>query len=130
MLASGACAVGLVTVVWLLSIALRDVSIIDVAWGLGFVAIGWVCFAVGHGSHDRRLLLAVLVTRPMIAPALRTGSLPSATARGSSSVIARRVRVGSASASEPMKLLSALMQKPRPASSGVSSGVMSAAHAR
>ena len=62
MLASGACAVGLVTVVWLLSIALRDVSIIDVAWGLGFVVIGWVCFAVGHGSHDRRLLLAVLVS--------------------------------------------------------------------
>jgi steroid 5-alpha reductase family enzyme len=62
MLASGACAVGLVTVVWLLSIALRDVSIIDVAWGLGFVVIGWVCFTVGHGSHDRRLLLAVLVT--------------------------------------------------------------------
>jgi steroid 5-alpha reductase family enzyme len=62
MLAAGACAVGLVTVVWLLSIALHDVSIIDVAWGLGFVTIGWVCFALGHGNHDRRLLLAVLVT--------------------------------------------------------------------
>jgi steroid 5-alpha reductase family enzyme len=62
MLASGVCAVGLVTVVWLLSIALHDVSVIDVAWGLGFVAIGWVCFALGHGNHDRRLLLAVLVT--------------------------------------------------------------------
>ena len=62
MLASGACALGLVTLVWLLSIPLRDVSIIDVAWGLGFVAIGWVCFAVGHGDRDRRLLLAILVT--------------------------------------------------------------------
>jgi steroid 5-alpha reductase family enzyme len=62
MLASGVCALGLVTAVWLLSIIVRDVSSIDVAWGLGFVLIGWVCFAVGHGSHDRRLLLAVLVT--------------------------------------------------------------------
>jgi steroid 5-alpha reductase family enzyme len=62
MLASGACALGLVTAVWLLSIPLHDVSVIDVAWGLGFVVIGWVCFAVGHGDHDRRLLLAVLVT--------------------------------------------------------------------
>ena len=62
MLASGACALGLVTVVWLISIPLRDVSIIDVVWGLGFVVIGWVCFAVGHGNHDRRLLLAGLVS--------------------------------------------------------------------
>jgi steroid 5-alpha reductase family enzyme len=62
MIASGACALGLVTVVWLLSIPLRDVSIIDVVWGLGFVAIGWVCFALGHGNHDRRLLLALLVS--------------------------------------------------------------------
>jgi steroid 5-alpha reductase family enzyme len=62
MIASGACALGLVTLVWLVSIPLRDVSIIDVAWGLGFVVIGWVCFALGHGNHDRRLLLAILVT--------------------------------------------------------------------
>jgi steroid 5-alpha reductase family enzyme len=62
MIASGACALGLVTLVWLASIPLRDVSIIDVAWGLGFVAIAWVCFAVGHGDHDRRLLLAIFVT--------------------------------------------------------------------
>ncbi|HEY1775948.1 MAG TPA: DUF1295 domain-containing protein [Solirubrobacteraceae bacterium] len=62
MIASGACALGLVTVVWLLSIPLRDVSIIDVGWGLGFVVIGWVCFGLGHGDRDRRLLLAILVT--------------------------------------------------------------------
>src|ERR1700678_1166489 len=62
MLASGACALGLVIAVWLVSIPLRDVSIIDAAWGAGFVVIAWVCFGIGHGAHDRRLLLAVLVT--------------------------------------------------------------------
>jgi steroid 5-alpha reductase family enzyme len=62
MLASGACALGLLTVAWLLSIPLRDASIVDVGWGLGFVVIGWVCFALGHGNHDRRLLLALAVS--------------------------------------------------------------------
>jgi steroid 5-alpha reductase family enzyme len=48
--------------VWLVSLPLRDVSIIDSFWGMGFVAIAWVCFALGHGCEGRRLLLAVLVT--------------------------------------------------------------------
>jgi len=62
MLASAACALGLVLAVWAVSVAIRDVSIIDIAWGLGFVLIAWVCFALGHGERDRRLLLAILVT--------------------------------------------------------------------
>jgi len=62
MAASAAGAFGLVLAVWLASLALRDASIIDVAWGAGFVAIGWICFAVGHGERDRRLLLALLVS--------------------------------------------------------------------
>ena len=48
--------------VWVASLVLRDASIVDVFWGVGFIVVGWVCFAVGHGAHDRRLLLAVLVT--------------------------------------------------------------------
>lgn len=36
------------------------VSVVDVAWGLAFVAIAWVCALVGAGP--RPLLLAVLVT--------------------------------------------------------------------
>jgi steroid 5-alpha reductase family enzyme len=62
MIASAACALGLMICVWLASIPLRDASIVDVAWGLGFVAIAWACFAVGDGDRDRRLLLAILVT--------------------------------------------------------------------
>ncbi|WP_299444447.1 DUF1295 domain-containing protein [uncultured Phycicoccus sp.] len=37
------------------------IAVVDVTWGLVFVAIGWVAFAVGQHSA-RSLLLAVLVT--------------------------------------------------------------------
>jgi steroid 5-alpha reductase family enzyme len=52
----------LLVATWLLSVALRDVSIVDVAWGLGFVVVAWVAFAAGDGDAARRWLLAVLVT--------------------------------------------------------------------
>jgi steroid 5-alpha reductase family enzyme len=50
----------LVLAAWALSVRLRDVSIIDVAWGLAFVVVAWVACATGDGA--RRALLAVLVT--------------------------------------------------------------------
>ncbi|MGD0386869.1 MAG: DUF1295 domain-containing protein [Solirubrobacteraceae bacterium] len=62
MLASAAGALALVIAVWLASLALRDASIIDSFWGVGFIVIAWVCVALGHGDRDRRLLLAILVT--------------------------------------------------------------------
>lgn len=60
--ASAATAIGLMVLVWLASLPLRDASIVDSFWGLGFVAIAWVCFAIGHGCQGRRLLMAALVT--------------------------------------------------------------------
>ena len=30
---------------WLVSLPLRDASIVDIVWGLGFVAVGWVTAA-------------------------------------------------------------------------------------
>ena len=41
---------------------LGKVSVVDITWGLLFVAIAWVSAAVGGGDLWRRLLLAVLVT--------------------------------------------------------------------
>jgi steroid 5-alpha reductase family enzyme len=33
---------------WLISLAMHDASIVDILWGLAFVTITWVTFAVGH----------------------------------------------------------------------------------
>ena len=61
------CAAGLLTsaaamaVTALVARARGRVSVVDIAWGLVFVAIAWVSYAVGTGSW-RSLLLAVLVT--------------------------------------------------------------------
>ncbi len=48
--------------VWVLSLPLHDVSIVDPAWGLGFVIVAWVAFAVGTGCRGRRILLVVVVS--------------------------------------------------------------------
>jgi steroid 5-alpha reductase family enzyme len=53
---------GYVLALWALSLPLRDVSIVDPAWGAGFVIVALLALAIGQGCHGRRLLLAVLVT--------------------------------------------------------------------
>jgi len=42
---------------WLLSLALRDASIVDVFWGLGFVGVAWLAFALGDGTPARKALV-------------------------------------------------------------------------
>lgn len=44
---------GLMTVMWLISIPLRNVSIVDIGWGLGFVLVAWLAeFAGASTSHE------------------------------------------------------------------------------
>lgn len=62
LLASGGAVAVLLLATWLVSLPLRDVSIVDIVWGLGFVAVAWTAFAVGDGDAGRRLLMAVLVS--------------------------------------------------------------------
>ncbi|UCH11790.1 MAG: DUF1295 domain-containing protein [Fidelibacterota bacterium] len=51
-----------VTVIWLLSLLVRNAGIIDIFWGLGFVlAAGWYLSAT-DGFDPRRILLVSLVT--------------------------------------------------------------------
>ena len=47
---------------WLLSLALKDASIVDIYWGLGFAVVAWVTYAVADGDDVRRSLLVVMVT--------------------------------------------------------------------
>jgi steroid 5-alpha reductase family enzyme len=48
---------------WLLSLALRNSSIVDIFWGTGFVIVAWVAFALGDdGYPPRKILLVALVT--------------------------------------------------------------------
>ena len=50
------------SLLWLLSLALRNASIVDVFWGPGFVLVGWVYFAVAEQHTGVGLLVCVLVT--------------------------------------------------------------------
>jgi steroid 5-alpha reductase family enzyme len=53
----------LMIALWLLSLRLKDASIIDPAWGTGFVILVWIYFInTPEGFGPRKWLLAVLVT--------------------------------------------------------------------
>lgn len=47
---------------WLLSLPLRNASIVDPVWPLGFVLVGWVSAIVGHADPVRVGLLVGMVT--------------------------------------------------------------------
>ena len=60
--------IGLVTVltvltlVWIVSVRLRDASVADTCWGLGFVLLAWLYAFLSHASTPRAWLVAALVT--------------------------------------------------------------------
>lgn len=60
--ATAAAVTALMLGVWLLSVWRRDASIVDVFWGLGFVLVAWLSYALGGGYPARKLLVCVLAT--------------------------------------------------------------------
>ncbi|WKZ81854.1 MAG: DUF1295 domain-containing protein [Acidimicrobiia bacterium] len=62
LLTSGLVAVGAFTVLWVISLLVRDASIVDPFWGPGFVLIAWTAFVTAEDPGGRGLLLAILVT--------------------------------------------------------------------
>jgi steroid 5-alpha reductase family enzyme len=50
----------LMVLVWLVSVVLRDASIVDVVWGLGFAMIAVLGWAVVDGVPARRTLVTIL----------------------------------------------------------------------
>jgi len=46
---------------WIVATIRRDVSVVDIVWGLGFAVVAVCSLVVGDGAAARRVLLAVLV---------------------------------------------------------------------
>ena len=53
---------GFMSLLWIVGVAIRDASIVDIAWGPGFALVAWTAFLLADGADGRRLLLAVLTT--------------------------------------------------------------------
>jgi steroid 5-alpha reductase family enzyme len=59
----GCVILGLMTALWLVSLALKNSSIVDIFWGTGFVISAWTAFALTpDGFGPRKWLLCGLVT--------------------------------------------------------------------
>lgn len=50
------------TLVWLVSVRLKNAGIVDIFWGMGFVLANAVYFALADGYAPRQLLVTILVT--------------------------------------------------------------------
>ena len=59
----GAVILLLMVLLWLISLPIKNAGIIDIFWGIGFVIITWLAFALTpQGYLPRKLLLGILVT--------------------------------------------------------------------
>ncbi|MHC1781405.1 MAG: DUF1295 domain-containing protein [Anaerolineaceae bacterium] len=60
---AGLVILAMMTALWLLSLLLKNSSIVDIFWGLGFVVTAWVYFALtSDGFAGRKFLLVALAT--------------------------------------------------------------------
>jgi steroid 5-alpha reductase family enzyme len=60
---SGAIILGLMILLWYVSLALKNSSIVDIFWGIGFIVVAWLTYTFApQGYLPRRQLIAVLVT--------------------------------------------------------------------
>lgn len=50
------------TLLWLVSIRIKNVSIVDIFWGFGFVVAVWIYFFYADGLDARKIVLTTLVT--------------------------------------------------------------------
>lgn len=52
----------MMTILWLISIKIKNVSIVDLFWGFGFVVAGMVYFLTTEGTETRKILLMTMVS--------------------------------------------------------------------
>ena len=62
MVVAAATIVALMLVTWLVSLPLRNASIVDLIWGLGFVLVAWAVRLTVDGNSARQWLLVAMVT--------------------------------------------------------------------
>jgi steroid 5-alpha reductase family enzyme len=62
LLASAGAICVLMVSMWVLSVKVRDASIVDIIWGFGFVMVAWVARAVADGNRSRQNLLVFCAT--------------------------------------------------------------------
>ena len=63
MLTAGISIAALMIVTWVTSLALKNASIVDIVWGLGFVLVAWtVRLTVDQGDSKRQWLLVAMTT--------------------------------------------------------------------
>jgi steroid 5-alpha reductase family enzyme len=62
MIAAAVAVAGVMLITWLLSLPLRNASIVDITWGLGFVVVAWVVRLQGDTNTTRQWLLVAMVT--------------------------------------------------------------------
>jgi steroid 5-alpha reductase family enzyme len=63
LLLTGWVILGMMTLLWLVSLMLHNASIVDIFWGAGFVVTVWIYFALTPGNlYGRKLLICGLVT--------------------------------------------------------------------
>jgi len=52
----------LMAVLWLISLSIKNSSIVDIFWGIGFIIITWIAFNKAAGYLPRKQLITTLVT--------------------------------------------------------------------
>jgi steroid 5-alpha reductase family enzyme len=62
MVVAAATIAALMLVTWLVSLPLRNASIVDLIWGLGFVLVAWAVRCTVDGNNARQWLLVGMVT--------------------------------------------------------------------
>lgn len=62
MLWSAVAVLALMVSTWVVSLAMKNASIVDIVWGLGFVVVAWVSRIVGDGNDARQWLLTIMTT--------------------------------------------------------------------
>jgi steroid 5-alpha reductase family enzyme len=71
---SGGIALGMMILIWLLSLILKNASIVDIFWGIGFVIVAWTAFILApQGYLPRKNLGAIMAALWGLRLALHIG---------------------------------------------------------